>query len=204
VRADAVANRRRVLAAAQEVFAEQGVEASTEAVARRAGVGAGTVFRHFPTKRDLVEHALAAHLDELAESARAAAAGDDAVAALTGLVAEMAEHAPTKLAMAGHLLAEGGFGEAASAASRRVGVVIEEVLERAQATGRIRRDVGVEEIYFLVRGIAQAQGGGRWCVDRRTSSRSVRRGRAGRPNRRGPGCPGDRRCRVRSGRSSAG
>jgi hypothetical protein len=59
--------------------------------------------------------------------------------------------------MAGHLLAEGGFGEAASAASRRVGVVIEEVLERAQATGRIRRDVGVEEIYFLVRGIAQAQ-----------------------------------------------
>jgi AcrR family transcriptional regulator len=157
VRADAVANRRRVLAAAQEVFAEQGVEASTETVARRAGVGAGTVFRHFPTKRDLVEHALAAHLDELAESARAAAAGDDAVAALTGLVAEMAEHAPTKLAMAGHLLAEGGFGEATSAASRRVGVVIEEVLERAQATGRIRRDVGVEEIYFLVRGIAQAQ-----------------------------------------------
>jgi len=108
VRADAVANRRRVLAAAQEVFAEQGVEASTETVARRAGVGVGTVFRHFPTKRDLVEHTLAAHLDELAEGARVAGTGDDAVAALTGLVAEMAEHAPTKLAMAGHLLAEGG------------------------------------------------------------------------------------------------
>jgi AcrR family transcriptional regulator len=157
VRADAAANRRRVLTAAQEVFAEQGVEASTETVARRAGVGAGTVFRHFPTKRDLVEHALAAHLDDLADGAGAAGVGDDAVAALDGLVAEMAEHAPTKLAMAGHLLAGGGFGEVARAASERVGTVVGEVLERAQATGRIRTDIGVEEIYFLVRGVAQAQ-----------------------------------------------
>ena len=157
MRADAVANRRRVLAAAQEMFAEQGVEASTETIARRAGVGVGTVFRHFPTKRDLVEHALAAHLDELAEHAHAAGDGDDAVAALSALVVEMAEHAPTKLAMAGHLLGGGGFGEAARAASERVGVVVGEVLERAQATGRVRRDVGLEEIYFLVRGVAQAQ-----------------------------------------------
>jgi AcrR family transcriptional regulator len=157
VRTDAVANRRRVLAAAQEVFAEQGVEASTEEIARRAGVGIGTVFRHFPTKRDLVEHALVAHLDDLGDRARRAVAGDDAVAALTGLVTEMAEHAPTKLAMAGHLLDDGGFGDAASAASGRVQKVVGEVLERAQATGRIRADVGVEEIYFLVRGVAQAQ-----------------------------------------------
>ena len=157
MRADAVANRRRVLAAAQEVFAEQGVEAAPEEIARRAGVGIGTVFRHFPTKRELVEHALVAHLDELADRARSAGHGDDAVAALTGLVGEMAEHAPTKLAMAGHLLADGGFGEAAGAASERVRAVVGQVLERAQATGRVRADVGVEEIYFLVRGVAQAQ-----------------------------------------------
>ena len=87
----------------------------------------------------------------------AAGDGDDAVAALSALVVEMAEHAPTKLAMAGHLLGGGGFGEAARAASERVGVVVGEVLERAQATGRVRRDVGLEEIYFLVRGVAQAQ-----------------------------------------------
>ena len=58
---------------------------------------------------------------------------------------------------AGHLLAEGGFGEVARAASERVGVVVGEVLARAQETGRIRTDIGVEEIYFLVRGVAQAQ-----------------------------------------------
>jgi AcrR family transcriptional regulator len=157
VRADAIANRRRVLAAAREVFAEQGVEASTEEIARRAGVGAGTVFRHFPTKRDLVERALVEHLDELAGQARAAAASDDPVVALRGLVAEMAEHAPTKIAMAGHLLADGGLEGSARAAAERMGAVTAEVLARAQATGRIRRDVGVAEIHFLVRGIAQAQ-----------------------------------------------
>ncbi|NMO91420.1 TetR/AcrR family transcriptional regulator [Actinomycetospora sp. TBRC 11914] len=157
MRADAVANRRRVLAAAREVFAEQGVEASTEEIARRAGVGAGTVFRHFPTKRDLVEHALVAHFDDLAESARAAAGGDDPVAALGGLVTEMAEQAPTKLAMAGHLLDDGGFGEVVGEASARVRAVVAEILERARATGRVRDDVGVDEIYFLVRGVAQAQ-----------------------------------------------
>lgn len=158
MRADAVANRRRVLEAAQEVFAEQGVEAPTDEVARRAGVGAGTVFRHFPTKRDLVEHALAAHFDGIAERARALGGGDDAVEALLDLVTEMAEQAPTKLAMAGHLLADGGFGEAASAASARVGAAVGAILQRAQATGRVRADVGVEEIYFLVRGFAGAQG----------------------------------------------
>jgi AcrR family transcriptional regulator len=157
VRADAVANRRRVLAAAQEVFAEQGVEASTEEVARRAGVGAGTVFRHFPTKRDLVEHALVAHLDELAEDARTVGSGDDPVAALAAVVAEMAERAPTKLAMAGHLEDDGGLDGPARAAAERVSAVVGEVLARAQATGRVRGDIGVDEISFLVRGIAQAQ-----------------------------------------------
>jgi AcrR family transcriptional regulator len=152
-----VANRRRVLVAAQEVFAEQGAEASTEEVARRAGVGTGTVFRHFPTKRDLLEHALVAHLDDLAEAARATASGEDPVEALRTLVADMAGRAPTKLAMAEPLLADDGLGEASHAAAERVRVVVAEVLERAQETGRVRRDVGVDEIHFLVRGIAQAQ-----------------------------------------------
>ncbi|WP_406674290.1 helix-turn-helix domain-containing protein [Nonomuraea sp. N2-4H] len=54
MRADARRNRARILAAAEEVFAERGASASTEEVAARAGVAIGTVFRHFPTKRDLL------------------------------------------------------------------------------------------------------------------------------------------------------
>jgi AcrR family transcriptional regulator len=54
LRADAERNRRRLIDAAVEVFAERGLEASTAEIARRAGVGQGTVFRRFPTKDDLV------------------------------------------------------------------------------------------------------------------------------------------------------
>jgi len=54
MRADAQRNRTRILAAAEEVFADGGPGASTEEVARRAGVAIGTVFRHFPTKADLL------------------------------------------------------------------------------------------------------------------------------------------------------
>jgi AcrR family transcriptional regulator len=63
MRADAQRNRAKILAAAEEVFAEQGAAASTEEVARRAGVAIGTVFRHFPTKNDL----LAAIMKDLAQ-----------------------------------------------------------------------------------------------------------------------------------------
>lgn len=78
MRADALANRRRILAAAGDVFGELGVEASTEEVARRAGVGIGTVFRHFPAKQDLVGATLAAHLDELTARAEELAGSGEA------------------------------------------------------------------------------------------------------------------------------
>ncbi|MCP9976669.1 TetR/AcrR family transcriptional regulator [Actinomadura madurae] len=69
LRADAQRNRAKVLAAAEEVFAVQGTSASTEEVARKAGVGIGTVFRHFPTKESLLEAVLVALLERLAAEA---------------------------------------------------------------------------------------------------------------------------------------
>ena len=79
LRSDAQRNLARVVEAAREVFAEQGLDACVAEVARRAGVGTGTIFRRFPTKEDLlaavVEHRLR---DVLAEAQRAAAASDPA------------------------------------------------------------------------------------------------------------------------------
>ena len=77
-RADAVRNRAAILAAAGAVFAERGPAASTEEVARRAGVAVGTVFRHFPTKRDLLVAILKALLARLDAEARQLAADDPA------------------------------------------------------------------------------------------------------------------------------
>lgn len=99
MRSDARANRDRVLAAAEEVFGESGNAGSTEEVARRAGVGIGTVFRHFPTKQALVQATIVRHFTLLAETARARGEGGEAGAAFRETFREMVSGAPAKLAL---------------------------------------------------------------------------------------------------------
>src|SRR6266536_4909546 len=82
LRSDARRNRARILAAASEVFAERGMEATTDEIAARAGVGHATVFRRFPTKDDLVAAVLEDRIGELIRVAEEAAAGPDAWAGL--------------------------------------------------------------------------------------------------------------------------
>ena len=77
LRTDAARNRGRIVAAAAEVFAERGLEASVAEVAERAGVGSATVFRRFPTKQDLVDTIIADQLDAVVADAAAAAADPD-------------------------------------------------------------------------------------------------------------------------------
>lgn len=157
MRADAAVNRARVLEAAAAVFGEQGVEASTEEVARRAGVGVGTVFRHFPTKRELVEATLVAHFEDLA--ATVATLEEQHVAAfrtLTMLLYEMAESGPTKFALVSHLVEGGVLPEPARDASNALRAAVDRVLRRARDDGAVRPDVGVDEVYHLLRGLAHA------------------------------------------------
>ena len=73
LRADAVLNRERILDAAEQVFAKHGAGGSTELVAQRAGVGAGTIFRHFPTKEALLLELLRTRMERLANEADAVA-----------------------------------------------------------------------------------------------------------------------------------
>ncbi len=158
VRADAAANRKRVLAAAEDVFAERGAGASTEEVASRAGVGIGTVFRHFPAKRDLVEATLVAHLDELAGQAVELAASGDATAALHALLREAVRTGRASMSLTRHLLAEpAGMPEAATTASERLRSAVADLLDAARAAGDVRPDVGVDEVFFLIHGLSQAQ-----------------------------------------------
>src|SRR5438477_3627614 len=77
LRADARRNRERVLEAARVCMARAGIDAQIEEIARTAGVGVGTVYRHFPTKDDLVEALAQARFERLAELARTALANDD-------------------------------------------------------------------------------------------------------------------------------
>src|ERR1700693_6131204 len=90
-RADAVRNRERVLAAAEAVFAESGLMAQVEEVARRAGVGVGTVCRHFPTKQALVEAVLEAMYESVVHDAQVALAQVDAGDAFRSFFVSLSE-----------------------------------------------------------------------------------------------------------------
>jgi AcrR family transcriptional regulator len=153
MRKHARANRERILAAAEAVFGERGEQGSTEEVARRAGVGIATVFRHFPTKEALIEAALLRHFAQLTEQAEALAAEPDAAAALRRLLATMIETGATKLTLA-TLVAEPP--EAVVAAAKALRETISGLLERAKAEGAVHADVTVDEVYVLLRGLSQA------------------------------------------------
>jgi AcrR family transcriptional regulator len=84
LRRDAQRNRERLIASARELFAEVGVDASVEDITQRAGVGMGTLYRHFPTKSELIDAVLEDAFGELVAVAEQAAEADDAWAGLTG------------------------------------------------------------------------------------------------------------------------
>src|SRR5690349_21429620 len=144
LRADARRNRERVLAAARSVFAEHGREAQMDDVARRAGVGVGTVYRHFPTKEALV-NALALDLFEgLITAAREALEIEDPWEAFTHALWE-----------GGHLLAsDRAFTEIASQTempitpemAAELNDVFAQLIARAQQAGALRSDLLLDDI----------------------------------------------------------
>jgi AcrR family transcriptional regulator len=154
MRADAQANRDRILSAAEQVIADAGADGSTEAVARRAGVGIGTVFRHFPTKQELIEATIVRHFEQLTAHARELAACDDAEAALRELIETMVGGTATKIMLLG-LLGD-ATTDAVVRASRELRSAVRALLRRAQQAGGVRSDVSVDHLYLLVRGLALA------------------------------------------------
>lgn len=156
MRSDALANRDRILVAAEAVFAESGAAGSTEEVARRAGVGIGTVFRHFPTKQDLLEATVVRHFEELTGRARALAGAPDPGAALRKMIEAMVGGSATKIALIGLLVDAGGFTAPAVGASEQLRAEVAGLLRRAQQAGAVRPDISVDEVYLLVRGLSQA------------------------------------------------
>lgn len=159
LRADALRNRAKVLAAAEEVFAVQGTSASTEEVARKAGVGIGTVFRHFPTKESLLEAVLVALLERLAAEARDLRSADDPGAAFFGFFGRVVSQAATKQAVT-EALAEAGVDarEATGRAGPDLRAAIGVLLGRAQEAGAVRADVGPGEVMALLAGMSYAAG----------------------------------------------
>jgi AcrR family transcriptional regulator len=146
-RADAVRNRERVLEAAKAVFSAGGAGASLEAVARRAGVGIGTLYRHFPTREALYEAVYrreVEHLGDLAEQLKNEAKPVDA---LRRWLRSNVEFVATKKGMSAALaLAAHGSAELHSYTFDRLTKAVGALLDRAVAAGEIRSDVSPEDL----------------------------------------------------------
>jgi AcrR family transcriptional regulator len=149
LRADARRNRQRVLVAARAVFADQGTEAQIDDVARRAKVGVGTVYRHFPTKEALLDALVRERFEEIAGYAREALEREDAWDGFCELIWRAAERNAADLA----------FCEAISSTDCRaiveeVGLMrsTDELIARAKAQGRMRADATQEDVPMMMAG----------------------------------------------------
>ena len=154
-RADARRNYEKVLAAARAAFAEGGESTALEEIARRAGVGIGTLYRHFPNRQALLE---ALYVDEVEEVCRSAAEleGADPWEALSRWFDRFIGYIATKQALITELVnyldADAPLFKECRKALFESG---EPLLERAQEAGVVRRDVGIAEVIQMVVGIAK-------------------------------------------------
>jgi AcrR family transcriptional regulator len=165
LRSDARRNRERLLEVARAAFAADGLSVPLDEIARRAGVGPGTLYRHFPAKEALFEAVLQDRLQRLADEAGVLHDAQDPAAALLGFIDRLIAEATLKRDLVDALASAGteiGAGLAETGAQIRGG--ISRLLVRAQAGGAIRKDIGVDDLmniiasmmFALRRGSAQA------------------------------------------------
>ena len=147
-RADAVRNRAAITAAAKELFAEEGLDAQMPDVASAANVGVGTVYRHFPTKEDLVGDLARERFERLAQAAREALDADDAWDGFRGFIRFAAQIQADDRGLCDVMGSRPDvMGAAASAAG--LPELCEQLVKRSQRSGELRRDVEWQDIPMI-------------------------------------------------------
>jgi AcrR family transcriptional regulator len=160
LRADARRNRARVLEVAAEVFATDGLSVPVHEIARRAGVGTGTVSRHFPTKQALFAAILLGRMEQLTGQADALAQGEDPGTAFCSFFATLVHAGAANRGLAEALA---GAGYDLDAAAARAGYDLPgrlgDLLARAQRAGAVRDDVDYADVKALLAGCLAREGG---------------------------------------------
>jgi AcrR family transcriptional regulator len=152
LRADAERNRQRILEAAAQVFTERGFEATLDDVARRAGVGVGTVYRRFPSKACLADALFAGRIDALVDLAESAQGQPDAWQALVTFLEHAAETLSDDRGLRQILMyaaVHGHEDERVAYARERMRPAVGSLLKRAQAAGQVRGDLAATDIPLI-------------------------------------------------------
>ena len=165
LRADARRNREKVLAAARAVFSEHGREAQMDDVARRAGVGVGTVYRHFPTKEALIEALMVDAFRTIADEARRALEIEDPWEAFSTVLWKGAETMSADRALSEVFASIPGAMEVAMPTIGGLTESMETIMRRAQDAGVLRRDAMIDDIPMLMCGIGSATKKEHRCED---------------------------------------
>ncbi|SBW22284.1 TetR/AcrR family transcriptional regulator [Protofrankia symbiont of Coriaria ruscifolia] len=154
MRADARRNRAKLLEVARQAFAAEGLSVPVDEIARRAGVGAGTMHRNFPTKESLFEAIVVSHVETLVGEAQALEEAADPGAAFFGFCAGLVERGMANRALA-EVMAGVGIDTKArvTAVAAQLDRALERLVERAQVTGAVRADVGMAEVRALLNSI---------------------------------------------------
>lgn len=151
LRADAQRNRARLLEAAESVFAAEGLSVPVDVIADKAGVGVGTLYRHFPTKEKLFEAILVERFGEIVDDARERLTSDDPGLAFFGFLAYLVEQAALKRDLIQALMGAGVEIETALGASKQeLEAAVGELLGVAQRAGAVRADVTSHLVLTLV------------------------------------------------------
>jgi AcrR family transcriptional regulator len=153
LRADARRNRAHVLEVASEMFANEGLSVPVHEIARRAGVGTGTVSRHFPTKEALFEAIVLSRIARLVDRARLLGETKEPAEAFADFFAYMVHEAATNRGLAEAFAGAGFDIDAAAAGSQHdVTGAMGDLLRRAQEVGAVRKDIDVADANALVMG----------------------------------------------------
>ena len=150
LRADAERNRERVLRAAREVFAEQGLDASTNEIARRAGVGVATLFRRFPTRDELVGAAFADKMSAYAAAIDDALADTDPWHGFCGFIERVCQMQADDRGFADVITMTFPTAKALEEERDRTANALTELLDGAKAAGRLREDFAHQDVPLIL------------------------------------------------------
>jgi len=162
-RTDALRNRERILEVAKGAFTRHGADASLDDIAKQAGVGPGTLYRHFPTRDALIEAVYRSEVEKLAAAANGFAAAMPPIEALRAWLLLFVDYIAAKHIIAPALNSVAGGPSRLYEGSRSlVQGAIEELVKRAKKSGDVRKDIDASDLLRAVIGVSYVSSGGDW------------------------------------------